>query len=244
MTQPSEQSATKRDPDLSPTQIVAGALAAVSSAVAASYFGVAGTLAGAALGSVVGTVGTALYKRSLAETKEKLRTTIVPIQTVVLRRRGEATESTTVAGGTEAPVHPAATTGDTAPEPAGRPGAAPQGPPAGSRHWARTAAFALVAFVLALGGVSAVEAAAGRTLSSLVTGGQERGTTVGHVTGGDPAPRPRPVPTSSPTVTPTVTPSASPSASPSPGPSATTTVPTPGTTSAPASPPAVPSPSP
>jgi hypothetical protein len=236
-----QESPEKRNPDLSLNQIVAGALAAVSSAVAASYFGVAGTLIGAALGSVVGTVGTAVYKRSLTKTSEKL---IAPIQTVVLRRQGDTFESTTIAGGTEAP---ASTTG-----PAGPPGETPArlpdatahlpGPhaPAGSRRWGRTAAFALAAFALALGGVSAVEAVAGRTLSSLVTGEEEKGTTVGRVTGRDPAPRTRPAPSPSPTATPSATPSAAPSASPSPSPSVTPTVP--GTTTAPASsPPAVPS---
>jgi hypothetical protein len=123
--------------NLSVTQIVAGALAAVSSAVAASYFGVAGTLLGAALGSVIGTVGTAVYKASLARTKDKLQE-IVPIQTVVLRTLGDGsredaaaddaggepagTETVTVAGGMAAPGHPATLTGDLASTPTDLPG--------------------------------------------------------------------------------------------------------------------------
>ena len=50
------------------TQILAGALAAVSAALAASFFGVQGTLFGAAVGSVIATVAGALYSHSLATT--------------------------------------------------------------------------------------------------------------------------------------------------------------------------------
>src|SRR4051794_41886052 len=58
---------------LSPVQIAAGALAAVSSAVLLSFFGVAGTLTGAALASVISTVGASLYSTSLNKTNERLR---------------------------------------------------------------------------------------------------------------------------------------------------------------------------
>jgi hypothetical protein len=102
--------------DLSLSQVLAGALAAVSSAVAASYFGVAGTLLGAAVGSVIGTVATAVYRHSLSRTGRKVRE-IVPIQTIVLRPRsngdGGLEETRRFAGGTEVPAHPASTTGTT-----------------------------------------------------------------------------------------------------------------------------------
>ncbi|HEY0485156.1 MAG TPA: hypothetical protein VGD72_02765 [Mycobacteriales bacterium] len=230
---------TKRDSDLDLTQIVAGALAAVSAAVAASYFGVGGTLAGAALGSVVGTVGTAFYKRSLTKTNEKLRETIVPIQTVVLRRQGDTVETDTFAGGTEAPAHPAATTGDTAPAPTDLPGEpadtrATAAAPAPPHHRVRVAAFAVVAFVLALGAVTAAEAVAGRPLSSLLTGHRGTGTTLQHVTGGGAAVRTNPAPTTSAGPSPTATPTATPSSSAS----ASSPAPAPGGASA--SPPAVP----
>ena len=48
--------------------MAAGALAAVSAAVVASLFGVAGTVIGAAVASVVSTVGAALYGESLRRT--------------------------------------------------------------------------------------------------------------------------------------------------------------------------------
>src|SRR4051812_11721851 len=55
------QSTGSRDSRLSPVQVLAGALAAVSAAVIASLFGVAGTVVGAAVASVVSTVGAAIY---------------------------------------------------------------------------------------------------------------------------------------------------------------------------------------
>jgi hypothetical protein len=47
-------------------KLLAGALAAITAAVVASFFGVDGTLIGAALGSLLVTSGEALYSRSLA----------------------------------------------------------------------------------------------------------------------------------------------------------------------------------
>jgi hypothetical protein len=58
---------------LNVVQISAGALAAVSSAVVASFFGVAGTLVGAALASVISTICATLYSESLKKTNERLR---------------------------------------------------------------------------------------------------------------------------------------------------------------------------
>lgn len=53
---------------LSATALVAGALAAMTSAVIGSHLGTAGTLTGAALGSVVGAAATALYAFGLQRT--------------------------------------------------------------------------------------------------------------------------------------------------------------------------------
>lgn len=62
--------------DVSGAQVVGGALAATTAAVAASTLGVAGTLAGAALGSVVATVGGSLYIYSLRRTSDTVRTVV------------------------------------------------------------------------------------------------------------------------------------------------------------------------
>src|SRR5438132_6519745 len=58
---------------LSPVQLIAGCLAAITAAVLASFFGVAGTIIGTALGSVVGTAGTALYSHSIRRTQARIR---------------------------------------------------------------------------------------------------------------------------------------------------------------------------
>jgi hypothetical protein len=67
-------------------QSMAGALAAVSSAVLLSTFGVAGTLIGAALGSLVITLGGAIYSFSIRATRER----VAMAQTVASARIGLA----------------------------------------------------------------------------------------------------------------------------------------------------------
>jgi hypothetical protein len=58
--------------DLDWSKTLAGALAAMSSAVLLSTLGAAGTLIGAAVGSVAATVGTALYAQGLVKSKERV----------------------------------------------------------------------------------------------------------------------------------------------------------------------------
>src|SRR3954453_748999 len=59
--------------DLSVNKVLAGAGAAVTSAVIGSFFGVAGTVVGAAIGSVARTVATTIYERSLNITRDRIR---------------------------------------------------------------------------------------------------------------------------------------------------------------------------
>jgi hypothetical protein len=54
-------------------EIVAATLSAVSTAIAASFLGVTGTIAGAAVGSVLGTIATAFYANSLHHGTERLK---------------------------------------------------------------------------------------------------------------------------------------------------------------------------
>lgn len=61
----------KKKIDLSPTQVAGAALASVTAAFLGSRLGVAGTMLGAGLTSVVITVGGALYQRSFDRAKEK-----------------------------------------------------------------------------------------------------------------------------------------------------------------------------
>ena len=61
---------------LSPVQVAGGALAATTSALAASTFGVGGTVIGAAVGSVISSVGGAIYVHSLQNVSARTRTVI------------------------------------------------------------------------------------------------------------------------------------------------------------------------
>ncbi len=59
--------------DLSFAQVAAGALAAVTSMLLASQIGIAGSVIGAAVGSVVATVSSQVYKKFIAASAEKIR---------------------------------------------------------------------------------------------------------------------------------------------------------------------------
>ena len=82
--------------DLSLTQVAGGALAAMTAAALGSTLGVAGTIAGAALASVVAGVAGSLYTASLRTGHEKVRTVF----------RGQSTDA---ASAPPAPVDPATT---------------------------------------------------------------------------------------------------------------------------------------
>ena len=64
----------RRGLNLSAAQVIASVLATLSAAIAASFLGVAGTLVGAAVASVVSTMGTEIYKHYLQRSEERLRT--------------------------------------------------------------------------------------------------------------------------------------------------------------------------
>ncbi|WP_263250627.1 hypothetical protein [Saccharopolyspora rosea] len=66
-----EDTDKRKKVDVKPSQVVGGALASVTAAFLGSQLGVAGTIVGAGLTSVVITVGGALYQRSLENAKEK-----------------------------------------------------------------------------------------------------------------------------------------------------------------------------
>lgn len=70
--QPAEDS--ERRFDLSATQVAGGALAAMTTAALGSRLGIAGTIAGAALASVIAAVAGALYTASLRSTHDKVKT--------------------------------------------------------------------------------------------------------------------------------------------------------------------------
>lgn len=76
---------TERRPAVNWVQVTAGALAAVSSAVLLSTLGVAGTLIGAAVGSVTASLASAFYSRGIETSRQQ-----VASQTGALRRVGSA----------------------------------------------------------------------------------------------------------------------------------------------------------
>ena len=209
----------------------AGALAAVSSAVLLSSLGAAGTIIGAALGSVVATVGGALYSQGLGRSRERL----VQAQRHLDEARGDLDAVT------RAPAGPGWR---------GRFVTLP---------WKRISLVAAGLFAAAVLAITAFELVAGETLSS-ITGGTDGGggTTITHLGGSDggrsqhddKAPSDGSSPTSEPTVEPTNGPSsdvsggptdqASPTGEPTSGPTEspsglTTTEPTPTTPTSPAS---------
>jgi hypothetical protein len=150
-------------PDLTVNKVLAGAGAAVTSAVLGSSFGATGTVAGAALGSVASTVGTTLYQRSLDRTRDS----IVARVRNGAGRRTDPSDAPTVQLTVPRPrVSPDAATTRLRVEPALR---RPR------RIWLWAGVTALV-FVIGLLAVTGMEWAKG---SSLTTG--QPGTSVGRV---------------------------------------------------------------
>jgi len=124
-------------------KLLAGALASVSAAVFASFFGVGGTLIGAAVVSVFVAVANAVYEHSLTTAASVAR------RSLARRANGEPAPAATgahQAGGT--PI-----------------------------RWPRVAAAAVLAFAIAVGAVTVVEAGVGKSLASLLWDRKERSST-------------------------------------------------------------------
>ena len=236
----SNESAKKRAIDLSPSQVLGGALAAMTAAAIGSRLGAAGTIIGAAAASVVAAVAGALYTASLRHTHAKVRTVWsgrwssgIPGTVEVISDRAAATAAN--AG----PQH-------TAPR-----RRAPLFPGRLRIPWKRAAVGALLAFGIAAATLTGLELISGHALS----GGE--GTTVTQVTqrdgGSDPAKRDpktedkdkKPASSSEPTRSPEPTTSTSSSpeeTAPTPNPEPTSTpVPTAGPSSSAPSPRGTPS---
>jgi hypothetical protein len=161
---PAPSDREKNEGQLSALQVAAGALAAVSAAVVASFFGVAGTVIGAAVASVISTVGAAVYTESMRRTHAGLR------------RAGSL-----LVRSPQAPVHRSA--GDRPPLPAHLD---PRRSPPRRRwaRWAAVAATAVAVFGLAMVVVTTVELIGHQPVAALVGGSdQAGGTTLGSLTG-------------------------------------------------------------
>ncbi len=180
-------------------KLLAGALAAVTAAVLASFFGVDGTLIGAALGSALVALGEALYTRSLASAHTLARRSL-------LRREDAGPAASKDAAGT-AHSQPL--------------------------RWRRVAVAAVLAFGIAVGVITGVEAVAQQPLASLFGSRPQQGasTSVGVVVAAadrsaSPATRPPATSTTSPSGSaPTTTAPAAGPTTTEPAAAATTTVP-------------------
>lgn len=202
--------------ELSTTQIAGSALAAMSGAFIVSTAGTAGTLIGAAVGSIVATVGAAAYTWSLRRTSAAVRRTAAQVRQTALLTNALPR---TVAQG---PLR------DGEEDPAAQPdsAAASEEPAPGTRRdllrslpWGRLALVSLAVMVIGLAGITVIEAITGRPVSSLTGHGSSHGTTLGNAVGGGSAKPDRPTPKSP-------APSTGPSQAPAPAPTRPTQGPT------------------
>jgi hypothetical protein len=131
------------------SQVLAGALAAVTAALLGSTMGVAGTVVGAGLASIVSTVGGALYLRSIQRTRDGVRT----VRAKVVGRAGGTTVLVT-------PEDPPAPGEEVAAEPVTTP------PPSSRRlKWPTLVAGSVLAFTLGMLAITGVEWIRGESLS-------------------------------------------------------------------------------
>jgi hypothetical protein len=240
-------------PDTSPKleidwlKTAAGAFAAVSSAFLLSTLGAAGTIIGAALGSVIVTVGGALYSQGLARSHQRL----AQVQSAAMRKVGVAQAD--VRRAARRPGDDEAVDGDLAhaderlDEVKDELGAMVEEPTGtGWRErfvmlpWKRISLVAAGLFAAAVLAITAFELIAGQSVSSL-TGGSEKDDrpTIGHLGGGSgddtpdkddqPTPSDEPSPTEDPSSTASdePTPTDTPTSEPTPTPDAPTSEPTP-----------------
>lgn len=257
--------------DVTVLQILASVLAAVTGAIAVSYFGVAGTIIGTAVMSVVTTAGSAVYKHYLGRTARRLRVA-APVAAAhrAAERMSAGAHAGLYQGGTRAAGSAAAGGADDAsgrdrpgagdrPRPAehrdrGDPGRHEHGAGAGwlARHagrlrrwpvWLRVAAASAVVFAVVIGGITVFEVAAGKPLDAVVWHHKGSGTTVGSLVGGQSSRSTAPAahPTSPGRPSSSPSPSAS---SPSPSPTPSSGSPSPGQSASPSPTAPAPSPSP
>ena len=187
-------------------KIGAGALAAVSAAVAASSLGVAGTLGGAAVASVIGSLGTELYANSLKRGYGRLRKAKPGL--VQVPRTGDAVP---VAPAVDPDADPDATRAIPVTSASAIGAAAVYGPVTPPKpRWKRVVLLTVAVFVLAMTAIWLVEVVAGESLAAVFGNDTSGTTTIGTVVGDDsgadtPAPAVSTTPTDGTDVTPSPT---------------------------------------
>jgi hypothetical protein len=216
----------------------AGAAAAVTVAVLLSTLGAAGTLIGAALGSVIATVSSALYKQGIESSRRRM----AEVQAAALQRVNLADQNVRRAARRSDPEaaereldrthrHLDAAGEELAEEPAAA--ESPERSRWADLQWKRIAVLAAVVFMLSLLAISAVELVAGKSVSTITGGtdGSDRTSLTGVFgKGGKGKDEQRKQPPAEETPTPTPTPT------PDPTPTETPTGPVPSGPTAPATP--------
>jgi hypothetical protein len=204
----------KRLLDLSATQLVGGALAAMTSAVIGARLGVAGTILGAAIGSIVAGVAGSLYTASLTHTRARLTSAFVGRVGDTRVEVATVSDDTTERDGwhwdTEATtVRPSAAVAPPSPDPVAAEAVLDvAGTPARRLPWRAILVSTAAVFFIALAGITGFELVSGQAVS----GGE--GTTLTQVSegrsgGSDTAP------SQAPSVTPSTDASTDPSSTPS-----------------------------
>ncbi|WP_433826504.1 hypothetical protein ACQP2E_31090 [Actinoplanes sp. CA-015351] len=150
----SDQAQPRILPNIDVPKTLAGTLAAVSAAVVGSYLGVAGTIIGAAVASLISSVGTEVYHRYLDHGTKKLQSAFVTAPAAV--------------GTPEVAA---------APEPPSQP------EPPRQIRWKRVGVVAGALFVLGLGTLTAVELVTGQSAGQATGGGSGSNPTLVQLSG-------------------------------------------------------------
>lgn len=79
MADPKDEKKDRLFSDISPVQVIATALASVTSMLLASYIGIAGSVIGVAVASIVSTLAASAYKKFLRDSAEKIKELPIPV---------------------------------------------------------------------------------------------------------------------------------------------------------------------
>ncbi|GIE77793.1 hypothetical protein Aph02nite_37430 [Actinoplanes philippinensis] len=150
----SEQAAGRFWSGIDVPKTIAGTLAAVSAAVLGSFLGVAGTLIGAALASLISSIGTEIYHRSINHGTKQLQSAFMIAPAAVGTPAVEAAS--------EAAASETETAEDTGTKPERR------------IHWKRVVLVTGAFFLLGMGVLTTAELFAGRSAAD-VTSGRDTG---------------------------------------------------------------------
>jgi hypothetical protein len=165
---------------LSIPQLLAGALAAASAAVAASWLGVAGTVLGAIVASLVASVSTALYKHPLEKSSEALRENLPAIAVLPQSRLGTSHRS-------DGAGQPRATGSTRAVEDQAGPAVEvrPRPKPARRIRWGAVVASAAVMLVLGFAILTGLEGILGKSFAALMGNDGNNGPTISRFVNGN-----------------------------------------------------------